>query len=444
MAIYTSSHPLRTSFSQKHHLANESRSMTNHRVVITGLGAVSPYGVGAHTLWRSVVSGKIAVGELHSLSKFEISPPPLGAELCDFDFAAEFPQAATYANLTDRGMQLALVAAQEAFDDAHLTDTLGKIIPNDQFGVYLGTTTAGIASAADMATSHLTRSPRPISSLTHTFCPGAWPDLIAHHFSANGILRSASTSCYAGGESVGLSFRDIKTGRTTVALAGGCDAPIIITNYMGFRVIGATSRWTGEPAQACKPFSANRDGMVFGEGAGFLILEDLSSALERNAHIYGEVIGYAATSDGEDMVRPSHEGSRWSDAIQQALTEARISPNHIDYISCHGTGTRENDRAEVRAITDALGRTDTPIGSIKSMIGHAFGGASALELVCLSMTLREKILPPTMNYSTLDPECNMDCVPNEARTIEKCDYVLKTATGFGGSNMALVLADWSD
>ncbi|WP_455130851.1 beta-ketoacyl-[acyl-carrier-protein] synthase family protein, partial [Propionibacterium acidifaciens] len=260
----------------------------------------------------------------------------------------------------------------------------------------------------------------------------------------DGIMRSVSTSCYAGGESVGLGFRDVKEGRTTVALAGGCDAPIAITNYMSFQIIGATSRWTGDPARACKPFSADRDGMVFGEGSGFLVLEDLDSALARNARIYGEIIGYAATSDGEDMVRPSHDGSRWADAIRQALAEASIAPDRIDYVSCHGTGTRENDRAEVRAITDALGRTDVPIGSIKSMIGHAFGGASALELVCLGMILVDKILPPTINYSAPDPECDIDCVPNEARPATRCDYALKTATGFGGSNMALVMAGWED
>lgn len=415
-----------------------------HRVVITGIGAVSPYGLGARTLWRSIVSGKSAVDRLRSLAEYEISPPPLGAELRDFDFTEAFPRAEVYTNLTDRGMQLALVAAQEAFDDAHLAEALGEKIPNDQFGVYLGTTTAGIASATDMAVSHLTRTPLPDFSLAHAFCPGAWPDLIAHHFSADGIMRSASTSCYAGGESVGLGFRDVQEGRTTVALAGGCDAPIVITNYMSFRIIGATSRWTGDPARACKPFSADRDGMVFGEGAGFLILEDLDSALARNAHIYGELIGYAVTSDGEDMVRPSHDGPRWADAIRQALAEASITPDQIDYISCHGTGTHENDRAEVRAITEALGRTDVPIGSIKSMIGHAFGGASALELVCLSMILVDKILPPTMNYSAPDPECGIDCVPNEARPIDRCDYALKTATGFGGSNVALVLAGWED
>lgn len=390
------------------------------------------------------MSGKSVVDNLRSLAEYEISPSPLGAEFYDFDFADAFPQAELYANLTDRGTQLALVAAQEAFDDAQLASSLGETIPNDRFGVYLGTTTAGISSATDVATAHLTSVSRPDFSFAHAFCPGAWPDLIAHHFAADGILSSASTSCYAGAESVGICFRDVQEGRTTVALAGGCDAPIVITNYMSFRVIGATSRWTGDPAQACRPFSADRDGMVFGEGAGFLVLEDLDSALARNAHIYGELIGYAATSDGEDMVRPSHEGSRWADAIRQALAEAAITADQIDYVSCHGTGTHENDRAEVRAITDALGRTDVPIGSIKSMIGHAFGGASALELVCLSMIFADKILPPTMNYSAPDPECDIDCVPNKARPIDRCDYALKTATGFGGSNMALVLAGWEN
>ena len=415
-----------------------------HRVVITGVGAVSAYGLGARTLWRSVVSGRSAVDSLRSLAGYEMSSPPLGAEFQDFDFTTALPGAEAYAHLTDRGTQFALVAAQEAFDDARLGSALGETIPNDRFGVYLGTTTAGILSATDMAVSHLTRTPLPDFSLAHAFCPGAWPDLIAHRFSADGIMRSVSTSCYAGGESVGLGFRDVKEGRTTVALAGGCDAPIAITNYMSFQIIGATSRWTGDPARACKPFSADRDGMVFGEGSGFLVLEDLDSALARNARIYGEIIGYAATSDGEDMVRPSHDGSRWADAIRQALAEASIAPDRIDYVSCHGTGTRENDRAEVRAITDALGRTDVPIGSIKSMIGHAFGGASALELVCLGMILVDKILPPTINYSAPDPECDIDCVPNEARPVTRCDYALKTATGFGGSNMARVMAGWED
>ncbi|MDU1005642.1 beta-ketoacyl synthase [Clostridium butyricum] len=417
--------------------------MKKNRVVITGVGVVSPLGISTEEWWKNLLKGQSKVdyidfGEISTIKA-------MGAEIKDFHFNKLFNEAERYEKYLDKGMKFGFVAADEAYKDSNL-ESARELISNDRFGVYIGTTTAGIVSAYNEGTEFIrTKDYKSVNpELIYSFPPAAWPALLANYFRADGILRSMGTSCYAGGESIGNCYRDIRDGYIDVAVAGGLDAPIIITNYLSFYLIGATSRWTGNPSEACRPFSRDRKGMVFGEGAAFFIIENLELALKRNAKIYAEVVGYAATTDGDHMVHPSETGSRWADAIKMAMNEAEISQDDVDYVSCHGTGTRANDRAETRAIKEALGKhsKEISIGGIKSMTGHAFGGATAIEVAQLVKSLETKVVPPTINYSEFDPECDLDCVPNEAKKLSKCDCVLKTAAGFGGSNMAMVLKKW--
>ncbi|WP_024832007.1 beta-ketoacyl-[acyl-carrier-protein] synthase family protein [Ruminiclostridium josui] len=417
--------------------------MKKRRVVVTGMGVVSSLGISVENWWENLIKGDSKVDYVDRISRLGVRA--LGAEIKDFKFNEHFLEHDTYEKYLDRSMKYGFVAAKEAYDKSNI-EAARELFESDKFGVYVGTTTGGIESAYNESAKYLgTINNSAVSpEIIYSFPPASWPSLLAHYFKADGILRSIGTSCYAGGESVGNCFRDIRDGYIDVAIAGGLDAPMVITNYLSFYIIGATSRWKGEPSSACRPFSKDRTGMVFGEGAAFFILEDLELALKRKAKIYAEVLGYAATTDGDHMVHPSEHGTRWSDAIKMALKEANVSEDMIDYVSCHGTGTLANDKAEVRAIKQALGEhsKNISIGSIKSMIGHAFGGATAIEIVQLIKSLETKIVPPTVNYAEHDSECDLDCVPNNARKLSRCNVVLKTATGFGGSNMAMVLRNW--
>lgn len=419
--------------------------MSERRVVITGLGVVSSSGIGVDDWWQNLTKGKSMINNITSFH-LEDDIIPLGAEIKNFEFERLFPEGMEYFDYLDRGMQFGFVAAKEAYKDANLKEdrlTLNK----DRIGVYVGSTTGGIISAYKEAKkSILDETYKNIKkNIVYCFPPGVWASLLAHYFRVDGLSKVVGTSCYAGGEAIGHAYRDIKEGKLEIVIVGGADAPILITNYLSFYLIGATSRWKGDPREACKPFSKDRDGMVFGEGAAFIVLEELGSALKRDANIYAEIIGYRATSDGNHMVHPAEDATRYAAAITQALQEAKIAPKDVAYVSCHGTGTSANDRTEVKAIKKALGSHsyNICINSIKSMIGHCFGGATAIEVVGLVKTLQTKIVPPTINYNEFDPDCDLDCVPNQARKLTRCNYAVKTASGFGGSNMAMVVRNWS-
>ena len=412
-----------------------------NRVVVTGIGVVSSLGLNTKEWWKNILKGRSTINFSDKFKEIDIKPQPILAEIANFNFKNQFPHLSQYEKYLDRGMKFGLVAADEAFKDS-----LGKNTyiteKNNDFGVYVGTTTGGICSAYTSAREYINSGEVLDDKIIYKFPPSSWPALIAHHVKAQGKLQVVGTSCYAGGESVGAAFREIKSGRLKVALAGGLDAPIVTTNYLSFKNIGAAISYEGEkPAEACRPFSKERGGMVFGEGSAFCVLESLEHALARNAKIYAEVLGYSVSSDGENMVHPSKTGSRWSDAIDSALNEAGISSNKIDFVSCHGTGTILNDEAEMRAIKNSISN-NIRIGSIKSMLGHSFGGACAIEILQLIKTLETGWIPPTINFTNFRTGEGKGCIVNNRKEYHKCKYVLKTATGFGGSNLAMVLKGW--
>lgn len=418
--------------------------MKNRRVVITGLGVISSLGLNENEWWKNITDGKSAVKRMDMFQEYDISPKPIGAPIEQFELSDFIDNADKYEPYLDRGTKFGFAAASQAFACSGLKDSMDHI-DTKKFGIYAGSTTGGICSAFHAGVDFLHHRKQDDVNILYSFPPASWGTVIANYFHADGVQRVVGTSCYAGSEAIGVCYRDLKCGEVDIALAGGMDAPIILTNYLSFKNIGAVSNYKGEASEACRPFSKDRTGMVFGEGSAFFTMETLESAQKRGARIYAEIIGYAATSDGESMVQPSMVEDRWADAIKEALKEANVSPEEIDYVSCHGTGTKLNDKAEARAISHALAQNKkVKIGSIKSMIGHSFGGACALEVAQILKTFETNVLPPTINYNQPDEECDFDVVPNKKITDYPCKYILKTATGFGGSNLAIVFKRWEE
>ncbi|VTT23660.1 beta-ketoacyl-[acyl-carrier-protein] synthase family protein [Streptococcus gordonii] len=413
------------------------------RVVVTGIGVVSALGNSVEQWWKNLLEGKSTIHYSNVFNDLEFSTLPVLSEIEEFNFEKLYPELKEYIPLLDKGMKFGLAAANQAF-----TESIGSskgIVKNDsELGVFVGTTTGGISSAYNSAKEYVTSGRVTDKNLIYKFPPSSWPAIIAHRVKAKGKIQVLGTSCYAGGESIGVAYREIKAGHLKAALAGGLDAPIVLTNYLSFKNIGAAINYTGsQPETACRPFSYDRNGMVLGEGGAFLVLEELENARARGAKIYAELVGYSVSSDGENMVHPSERGHRWSDAINDALAEAKINGNNIDFVSCHGTGTKLNDRAEMRAIHKSINK-DVRIGSIKSMIGHTFGGASAIEVVQLVKTLQTGWIPPTINFRGFSTDEGEGCIVNSEKEFHNCKYVLKTATGFGGSNLAMILKGWDN
>ncbi len=416
-------------------------SRTASRVAITGLGVVSSQGIGIGAFWANLILGVPRVTVLPTLGLDIETYMPYGATIPDFQFAERFPDHQAYGPWIDRGMEFALVAADEAVCDSGFQDCR-SLIADDRVGVYVASCTGGLTSAVAAAERHLSSAAGTGFDMRtlYAFTPGMWPAILAHRFRAGGPALSWCISCAAGGEAIGQCYRDVKHGIIDIGICGGADAPIVKINVLSFYLVKAASRWKGDPSGACRPFSRDRCGMVFGEGAAFLVLENYRLARERNAHIYGEVIGYGATSDGHHMTAPAELAERYAAAVTRALVDGGVPPEAVGYVSTHGTGTVLNDRAETLALKRALGRhaSAVPVSAIKSMIGHAFGGASAIETVSAVQALQTQIAPPTINYTESDPLCDLDCVPNVCRPI-CAEIALKTATGFGGSNIALLI-----
>jgi 3-oxoacyl-(acyl-carrier-protein) synthase len=418
------------------------------RVVVTGIGVVSSQGIGVKQFWDNIIQGRSRVDRISFEGLNSQKIIPYGAEIKNFKFQDHIADAGKYDGYLDRGLEFGMVAAKEAYDDSNIGHFRNQL-DNNRFGIYVGSTTGGLSSVCKITECYVQskNSHAYQRQSLFTFNPGLWPLILADYFRTSGPAKAFSISCCAGGESIGQCFRDIKFGDIDSGICGGCDAPIVLINYLSFHHIKATSRWKGDPKEACRPFSHDRCGMVFGEGAAFLVLETLEMALARKAKIYGEIIGYSATGDGYNAFAPKENASEWSRAIQNAIKEASIEPKKIGCISCHGTGTKLNDMAETLAIKKAFGKHAYKMaaGSIKSMIGHSFGAATAIETVSLLKTLQTGVIPPTINHAGGDGDCDLDYVPNEAKK-SSCEYGLKTATGFGGSNLALIISknDWAN
>ncbi|WP_264927506.1 beta-ketoacyl synthase [Streptomyces sp. A012304] len=411
------------------------------RVAVTGIGVVAPGGIGVPAFWDLLSHGRTAT---RGITFFDPSGlrSRIAAE-CDFDPAAHGLDAEQLARC-DRYIQFALVAGDEAVRDAGLD--LERENPW-RVGVSLGTAVGGTTRLEQdyVLVSHRGQrwdvdheQARP--HLHRAFAPSTLASTVAEQFGARGPVQSVSTGCTSGLDAVGYAVHTIQEGRADVCVAGASDSPISPITMACFDAIKATSPNNDDPAHASRPFDARRDGFVMGEGGAVLVLEELEHARARGAQVYCEISGYATFGNAYHMTGLTREGLEMARAIEHALDQARLDGTAIDYVNAHGSGTQQNDRHETAAVKRALGRHayDTPMSSIKSMVGHSLGAIGAIEVVACVLALSHQVVPPTANYETPDPECDLDYVPRVARE-RRLTNVLSVGSGFGGFQSAVIL-----
>ena len=401
----------------------------NKRVVITGLGVISSIGIGWEEFWDSLLKGKSGISPVSSFdttSHFTHN----GGEAKNFKPEEFIPK--DKLNLLSRASQLALVAAKLAIEDAKL---LNNYTSNMKIGTCIGIT-SGPIQVIEHIDDKLIKNEEIREDLIYQLPVNSTPATIAMEFNLNGPNFMFSTACAAGNYAIGYGYDLIRFNRADVVLAGGSD-PFSRISFTGFNQFKAVS------PEKCQPFDKNRKGMIVAEGAGILILETLESALKRKAPIYAEILGYGLSCDAQHMTQPSIEGI--SKCIIKAMLEAGIKREDVDYISAHGTGTIVNDKTECAAIKNVFGPRykQIPVSSIKSMLGHTMGAASALEAITCALVVKNDIIPPTINYQTPDPECDIDCVPNKARK-HVVNVALNNSFAFGGNNATLVLTKFTN
>ncbi len=411
--------------------------MNKRRVVVTGVGAVTPLATGAEESWQALCQGKSGVARI---TKFDPSgfKTQIAAEVKDFhpeDFLDK-----KKIRRTDPFVHYALAATRMALDDS------GLIINDNnanRVGIVMGTCVGGMITYEKNLRTLQEEGPDKVSPF---FIPGFIPNMatgeISIAFGAKGPSKCVVTACASGSHAIGDAFRLIQYGETDAMIAGGSDAYILPVGIAGLGRMKAISRRNDEPEKASRPFDKDRDGFVLGEGAGVMILEELEQAKRRGATIYAELVGYGSSIDGFHITEPDCENQ--AKCIKLALNEASISASDIDYINAHGTATLLNDMSETKAIKAALGERSrkVPVSSNKSMIGHLLAAAGAVEAIFTILTIRDGVIPPTINYDTPDPECDLDYVPNVARKAE-VNIALSNSFGFGGANAALVIRNFS-
>ncbi|ASF38788.1 MULTISPECIES: beta-ketoacyl-ACP synthase II [Halobacillus] len=413
--------------------------MDKRRVVITGMGAVTPVGNSVEEMWSSIKSGRSGVGEITKVNKDDY-PVSVAAELKDFDPSSYIDR--KDARRMDPFVQYAMVASHMAVEDADLkiTDEIAN-----RTGVWIGSGIGGMGTYESQFETFQKKGYRRVSPF---FIPMMIPDMAAGQVSislgAKGINSCTVTACSSGANSIGDAFKVIQRGDADVMIAGGTEAPMTKMSFAGFASARALSL-NEDPNTASRPFDKDRDGFVMGEGAGILILESLESAKQRGAKIYGELTGYGSTGDAYHITSPAPEGDGASRAMKQALQDAGVEPEAIDYLNAHGTSTELNDKFETYAAKTVFKEhaNKLAISSTKSMTGHLLGAAGAVESVISLKAINEGILPPTINYETPDPECDLDYVPNEARK-QEINAVMSNSLGFGGHNATLIFQKYND
>ena len=419
----------------------DSLAARDRRVVITGIGATAPGGIGTKALWELLTAGRTAT---RPITLFDATGfrSRVAAE-CDFDPAAEGLSPQEIRRM-DRAAQFGVVSAKEALADSGLQEAG---VPPERIGTAIGSAVGCTTSLereyvvlSDGGQRWLLDPGYAVPHLYGYMVPSTLACEVAWVAGAEGPVSLISTGCTAGLDAVGAGWNLIRSGRADVAVAGATDAPISPITAACFDAIKATSPNNEDPAHASRPFDAHRDGFVLGEGAAVLVLEDLDAAHRRGAHIYAEIAGFASRSNAYHMTGLKPDGREMAEAIGQAMTLARLDPTDIDYINAHGSGTRQNDRHETAAFKRALGSRayEVPVSSIKSMIGHSLGAIGSIEVAACALAIEHQVVPPTANLHHRDPECDLDYVPLTAREHE-IDSVLSVGSGFGGFQSAMVL-----
>lgn len=409
------------------------------RVVITGLGAVTPLGNDVDTFWNNVKNGVCGIDFIKSFDT-ENFKSKLAAEVKDF-IPEKFLDKREVRRL-DKFSQFAMASAEEALKDSGLDlDTLDKY----RFGVLVG---SGIGGIGTIEKEHVTLMEKGPGRVRPIFIPMIIGNMaagnIAIKFGAKGVCTTVVTACATGTNAIGESYKMIEDGRADVMIAGGTEASITPLSIAGFISLTALSR-SDDPKRASIPFDKERGGFVMGEGAGIVILESLEHAKKRNANIYAEVVGYGSTCDAYHITAVDPEGEGPARAMKIAIEEAGIDKEEVSYINAHGTGTPTNDKSETKAIKLVFGdkAKHIPISSTKSMTGHLLGAAGAIEAIVCVKSVQDNYIPPTIGYREADEECDLDYVPNEGRSTE-VKYAMSNSFGFGGHNAVILLKKWSD
>ncbi|SMO44096.1 3-oxoacyl-[acyl-carrier-protein] synthase II [Balnearium lithotrophicum] len=405
------------------------------RVVITGLGVVSPVGSTVEKFWDGITKGKSGIGRI---TKFDTEgfPVQIAGEVKDFDPSLYFDRKEI--RRTDPFIQFAVGASVQAVESSGLDKA---DVDKTRVGVLIGSGIGGLTTIEQQLKILMEKGPRRVSP----YCVpmeiiNMASGIVSIRFGFKGPNISVVTACATGTHAIGEAYRTIQYGDADVMVAGGTESCITPLAVAGFAAAKALSTRNDEPERASRPFEKNRDGFVMGEGAGIVVLEELEHAKRRGARILAEVVGYGTSGDAYHMTAPAPEGEGAARAIENAIKDAGISPEDIDYVNAHGTSTKFNDLFETMAIKKALGEHayKVKISSIKSMIGHLLGAAGGVEVVSCVKTIETGIIPPTINYEEPDPECDLDYTPNKAVRAD-VRYVLKNSFGFGGTNACLIL-----
>ncbi len=405
------------------------------RVALTGVGVVSPIGIGRDAFWAGLMEGRSGV---RRITAFDPTPyeTQIGGEVTDFDPAAFMDRKEVRRN--DRFVQFALAATRLALDDAGL-----RITPHnaDRIGVIIGSGIGGAGTWEDQHRILLERGPGRVSPF---FVPmlmlNGGSGIVSIATGAKGPNFSVVSACATGGHAIGEASRTIQRGEADAMICGGSEAALTRLSLAGFGTMKAMSTRNDEPERAVRPFDAGRDGFVMGEGAGILVLEAWEQAEQRGARIYAEICGYGTSSDAFHITQPDPEGDGAAKAMRAALRDAELEPAQVDYINAHGTSTQYNDKCETVAIKRVWGAEAhrVAISSTKSMTAHLLGAAGGVEAIVCALTIERGIIPPTINYEVPDPDCDLDYVPNTARRT-RVDVAMSNAFGFGGHNAILIL-----
>jgi len=410
------------------------------RVVITGIGVVSPLGIGVQKNWEALLRGESRIGPI---TRFDASKHStrIAGEVKNFDPLAFIERRES--RRMDRFIQFALAAAALAVEDARINPDL---LEGDRTGVYIGSGIGGLATIEESHKTLLERGPDRVSPFfLVSIIINEAAGYVSIKYRSRGPNSATATACATSTHSIGDSYRMIVRGDAERMLAGGAEAPITPLGVAGFCALRALSTRNDEPQRASRPFDADRDGFVMSEGAGILLLEELEAARRRGARIYAEIVGYGMNGDAYHVTAPAEDGEGAKGVMRRALADAGIDLTEVDYINAHGTSTPFNDKIETLAIKQVFGEHARRIGvsSTKSMTGHLLGAAGALEAGITALCLANKIMTPTINYERPDPECDLDYVPNAARPAE-IRYALSNSFGFGGTNGCLILKRYGE
>lgn len=410
------------------------------RVVVTGLGVVTAVGVGIDSFWKNITNGVSGISRitLFDTSDFEVK---IGAEVKEFDPAQYLDRKEV--KRTDRFVHFAVAATKMALTDSGLEINAANA---EKVGVIIGSGIGGIKTFEDQTITFLEKGPKRVSPF---FIPMMIPDMGSGFVSiitgAKGPNHTVVTACASGAHSIGDSFRIIQNGDAVAMITGGSEAAITQLAYAGFTSAGALSTNNDDPEGSSRPFDLNRDGFVMGEGAGILIIEELEHAKQRGAKIYAEIIGFGESGDAYHMTAPDPDGDGAARAMERAISDSKINKDQISYINAHGTSTLANDKLETKAIKRVFGEKAyrIPVSSTKSMTGHLLGAAGGIEAIICALAIHNGIIPPTINYQTPDPDCDLDYVPNQARKGE-LEYALSNSLGFGGHNACLAFKKYHE